>query len=73
MQFTHTAPSIIGSNVRVEAEVVEIVGNSLIFKITAFDDIGEIGKGRYERAVVVRDELLRRAADRVASMAKVHP
>ncbi len=73
MQYTHTAPSIIGATVRVTATVMEINGNSLTFNITASDELGEIGTGLHQRSIVVREELVKRVHDRVASILKDHP
>ena len=73
MQYTHTAPSIIGATVRVTATVMEINGNSITFNITASDELGEIGTGLHQRSVVVRDELVQRVHQRVASILKNHP
>ena len=73
MQFQHTAPSLIGAIVRVKATVTDVSENSVIFDISANDDIGEICIGRYERMVVILDELLRKANSRGATLIKSHP
>ena len=67
-QYTHTAPTVKGATVRVEATIVEIAGNSISFDIIASDGLGEIGKGHHERTVVVVDELIKHSFDRVAGM-----
>ncbi len=73
MQFTHTASTVKGATVRVEATIVEIAGNSIIFDIVASDGLGEIGKGHHERTVVVLGEIIKQSYDRVAGMIQTHP
>jgi fluoroacetyl-CoA thioesterase len=64
LQFIHTAPSLVGASVRVQAKVTQIIGDSVILEITAWDDMGEIGTGHYERSVVILDEVLKKAIER---------
>ena len=65
MEFTHEAPTGLGMAVSVKATLARIDGSRLFFDIVAFDEIGEIGRGKHERIVVNRDQLLKRAKDRM--------
>lgn len=48
----HLRATPIGSSVYAEAELVEIDGRRLDFKVTAYDDKGEIGSGRHTRFII---------------------
>jgi fluoroacetyl-CoA thioesterase len=49
----HMAPTKIGQKVTVSAEVVEINGNKVRFKVTAINDGGvKIGEGTHRRALI---------------------
>ena len=73
MQFIHTAASVVGASVRVRAKVTQIIGDSIILEITAWDDIGEIATGHYERTVIILDELLKKVNERACKVTKNHP
>jgi fluoroacetyl-CoA thioesterase len=48
----HIAATPVGHRVRAEAEVVRVEGNHIEFRIAAWDEIEEIGRGTHERMVV---------------------
>jgi predicted thioesterase len=49
----HMAPTKIGQKVTVTAEVVEVKGNKVRFKVTAINDRGvKIGEGTHRRALI---------------------
>jgi fluoroacetyl-CoA thioesterase len=48
----HLAATPLGHNVRAEAEVIEAVGKRIEFKVSASDEIEEIGNGTHQRAVI---------------------
>ena len=45
-------PTIIGMTVTVTATLTEIDKNRLVFDITAFDELGQIARGKHERIIV---------------------
>jgi fluoroacetyl-CoA thioesterase len=65
MEFTHEAPTGTGMTVSVKATLASIDGNRLLFNIVAYDELGEIGRGKHERVVVNRDQLLQKAKIRM--------
>ncbi|MDT8902548.1 thioesterase family protein [Anaeroselena agilis] len=65
MEFTHDAPTGTGMAVTVKSVLSRIDGNRLFFDITACDELGFIGSGRHERVVVNRDQLLKKAKERM--------
>jgi fluoroacetyl-CoA thioesterase len=48
----HLAATPVGHNVRAEAEVVKVVGKRIEFKVSANDEIEEIGNGTHQRIVI---------------------
>lgn len=48
----HLAATPIGHTVRAEAEVVKVEGRRIEFRVTAFDEQEQIGRGMHGRAVV---------------------
>jgi fluoroacetyl-CoA thioesterase len=48
----HFAATPVGHNVRAEAEVIKVEGKRIEFKVSASDDIEEIGSGTHRRAVI---------------------
>jgi predicted thioesterase len=57
----HLAATPPGVEVRARAELVEIDGRRLIFRVEAFDTVEKIGEGTHERAIVDPARLLSRA------------
>ncbi|MDR7868633.1 MAG: hypothetical protein RIN56_17690 [Sporomusaceae bacterium] len=70
MEFTHDAPTGAGMSVTVKAVLSQVDGNRLLFDITACDELGVIGSGRHERAVVNRDQLMQKAKERMKDIAR---
>lgn len=55
---SHLKPSKIGRSISAIAELTEIEGRKLSFKITAYDDDVVIGEGEHVRYVVNREKFL---------------
>lgn len=64
IQFSHTAPTSLGMTINIKTTIAEIDGNHITMDIQAWDEMGEIGVGRHERAVVNRDAALKKAKQR---------
>ena len=58
LNITHLAATPVGMEVRAEAEVTEVDGNTVTFQITAYDESGKIGEGTHKRAVVTSQRFL---------------
>ncbi|MGO8949217.1 MAG: thioesterase family protein [Ktedonobacterales bacterium] len=56
----HLAATRIGQTVTATAELTEIDGRRLVFRVSAFDDRRVVGEGTHERAVVQLDRFLAR-------------
>ena len=57
----HLAATPLGVEVRVRAELLEIDGRRLVFRVEAFDPQDKIGEGTHERTIVDPARLLARA------------
>jgi fluoroacetyl-CoA thioesterase len=60
----HSAATLPGMTVMVDAELTEVAGRKVAFKVRAHDGIDVIGEGRHERAVVAWDKFNARIADK---------
>ena len=49
----HLAATPVGHTVRAEAEVISATGKRIEFKVSASDEIEEIGSGTHQRTVIV--------------------
>ncbi|MGE5266573.1 MAG: thioesterase family protein [Deltaproteobacteria bacterium] len=56
----HVAPTPVGRSVTATAELTEIKGRRLFFRVSAEDGVRPIGSGEHARAVVSIDEFRRR-------------
>ncbi len=52
IEVRHLAPTPVGMTVRVVAELVEVEGRRLGFKIEAWDDVEKIGEASHDRFVI---------------------
>ena len=58
LNITHIAATPVGMEVRAEAEVTEVDGNTITFRVTAYDEKGKIGEGTHKRAIVTVQRFL---------------
>jgi predicted thioesterase len=61
LDVKHLAATPPGLEVRARAELLEVDGRRLVFRVEAFDPAEKIGEGTHERSVVERDRLVARA------------
>jgi fluoroacetyl-CoA thioesterase len=61
VEFTHVAPTRIGSLVRAEATLERVDGARLVFTVSAADGCGLVGAGKVTRVVVDRERFLGKA------------
>ncbi|MCD8187881.1 MAG: thioesterase family protein [Ruminococcus sp.] len=62
LSIKHISPTPAGMNVTAEAEVTEINGRGIVFKVSAYDDSGLIGSGVHKRFVVFGNRFMAKAA-----------
>ncbi len=58
LNISHLSATPVGMEVRAEAEVTEVEGNTITFQITAYDEAGKIGEGTHKRAIVTSQRFL---------------
>jgi fluoroacetyl-CoA thioesterase len=71
VDVSHLAATPAGMTVTVDAEVSEIVGNRVGFKVRAHDGIDLIGEGRHERFVVNWDKFNARVTAKTKKAAEL--
>ena len=64
VDVSHSAATLPGMTVTVEAELTEVAGRKVAFKVRAHDGVDMIGEGRHERAVVAWDKFNARVAEK---------
>ena len=67
VDIRHLAATPLGMAVRTRAELLEIDGRRLVFRVEAFDAQEKIGEGTHERAIVDPARLLARVNQKKAS------
>ena len=58
LDIAHLAATPVGLEVRAEAEVTAVDGNTITFQLTAYDEAGKIGEGTHKRAVISTQRFL---------------
>lgn len=58
LDISHIAATPVGMEVRAEAEVTQVDGNTVTFQVTAYDEAGKIGEGTHKRAIVTAQRFL---------------
>jgi len=48
----HLAATPVGMTIRARAELIEVDGRRLTFRVEAFDDVEKIGEGTHERMII---------------------
>jgi fluoroacetyl-CoA thioesterase len=61
----HLAATPVGHNVRAEAEVIQIAGKRIVFRVSANDGIEEIGTGTHQRTAINLQSFNERLAKKV--------
>lgn len=60
IEVAHTAATPLGMTVTAQAELLELDGKRLLFKVTASDEAGPVGEGLHERYIIDRTKFLDR-------------
>lgn len=66
VNIKHLAATPIGMRVRVVAELTEVNGKFLEFKVKAYDEKDKIGEGTHQRAVIETKKFLKRVNSKLA-------
>ena len=65
LNIEHTSATPVGLEVRAEAAVINVEGKVITFEVTAYDEIGEIGRGIHKRVIVNSQKFLEKAYDKL--------
>ena len=60
----HIAATPKGMNITASAELLEIDGKRLVFKVEAFDEVEKIGEGTHQRYIIELDKFKSRAQNK---------
>ena len=58
LNIKHLSATPVGMDVRAEAVVTEVDGNTISFQIIAYDESGKIGEGSHKRVVISAQRFL---------------
>ena len=61
LNIEHISATPVGLEVRAEAVVINVEGKVITFEVTAYDEIGEIGRGMHKRVIVNSQKFLDKA------------
>jgi fluoroacetyl-CoA thioesterase len=62
----HLAPTPVGKQVRVRAEITGVDGMKVEFAVAAWDDVEKIGLGTHERHVIEIERFLKRVEGKLS-------
>jgi predicted thioesterase len=69
LALKHLSATPAGMEVRARAELLELDGRRLLFRVEAFDEAGRIGEGTHGRFIVENERFLARARSKTAGTA----
>lgn len=58
LAISHISATPVGMEVYAEAEVTQVDGNTITFRVAAFDESGKIGEGTHKRAIITAQRFL---------------
>jgi predicted thioesterase len=58
LSVSHKAATPVGMDIRAEAEVTAVEGNTITFRVAAYDEAGLIGDGTHKRVIVSSQRFL---------------
>ena len=65
LNISHLSATPVGLEVRAEAEVTAVDGNTITFQVTAYDEAGKIGEGTHKRVIVSTQRFLDKVYDKL--------
>ena len=65
LNISHLSATPVGLEVRAEAEVTAVDGNTITFRVAAFDEAGKIGEGTHKRVIVTTQRFLDKVYDKL--------
>ena len=68
IEFEHTAPTRVGTEITIEATVVDVQPLYIVLELKAGDELGSVGFGKHKRSIVAQNYFLERSERRAAQM-----
>ncbi|HOP35872.1 MAG TPA: hotdog domain-containing protein [Syntrophales bacterium] len=68
---TYLSPTFLGATITVVATLVGVEGKGLVFDLMAFDELGQVGRGRHERYIVNSEHFMDTARKRCEPIRKI--
>ena len=65
LNIRHLSATPVGLEVRAEAEVTAVEGNTITFQVSAYDEAGKIGEGIHKRVIVSAQRFLDKAYNKL--------
>ena len=65
LNISHLSATPVGLEVRAEAEVTAVDGNTITFQVSAFDEAGKIGEGTHKRVIISTQKFLDKVYDKL--------
>lgn len=65
VELYHEKPTLLGENVRLVVTVKAVAGDKISLEFIAYDKVGVIARGKHERYVVLGDDILADAYERL--------
>jgi len=65
LNIQHLSPTPIGMKVYAEAEIIDVNGREIVFKVTAYDESSIIGSGTHKRFAVLVDKFMAKALSKI--------
>ena len=70
VSILHTAPTLLGMEVEIEAKIVEVDGPKVVLEISGTDQLDKICSGKHERFVVNVEKTKQRLLTKAKELAK---
>lgn len=67
-KVVHENPTLLGETVSVKVEIKDFDGSKVFIEMSAYDEIGLVGRGTHERMIVNKKGLLKKAQERVSQL-----
>jgi predicted thioesterase len=65
LDIRHLAPTPVGGNVRVRAEILSVEGLKVNLEVSAWDEQEQVGSGKHQRVVIDEARFLKRVAAKI--------
>lgn len=67
-KVVHENPTVLGETISVKVEIKDYDGSKILLEMTAYDEVGLVGRGTHQRIIVNKKGLLKKAHERVRDL-----